>query len=325
MQAVRHLLSAAEELGLDPRALCQQVRLSPSELEGDDARVPLPTHHALWEAVLAGYPHDDVVPRVARRTTTGDYGVVGFLCMSAPSAEAALQLLTRYLAVYTDQPVLTLEGCRLVMRYTLPRPDRPGCWRAAEATFVEVLHAARQLTGQPLAPVTVSFTHGAPTDRRPLDAFFGTRVQWSAAEMVMEVAPEQLALPLLGSDARLHGLLLPVARDALARHVPEATLVERARRALGGALATGAPTAAEVARKLSMTERTLRRRLASEGVGFKELLEETRARLAREYVADEKLPLCEVAFVLGFSEPSSFHRAFKRWTGKTPAAYRGER
>jgi len=322
VQAARQLLQAAAELGLDPAALCSEAGV---ELQGgDDARLPNTDLHALWEAVLARYPNDDIVPRVVQCASPRNYGLVGFLCMSAPDVEAALRLVVKYLRVYTDEPALELEGGVIRLRYTQPLPDRPGRRRATEATFAEVITAARALTRHALVPQAVAFAHEAPADRRPLDAFFGRLVTWQAGESSLTLSADQLALPLQSSDEKLHALLMPVAREALTKHAGARTLLDRARRALGGTLADGEPTCAAVARKLSMTERTLRRRLQSEGVGFRELLERTREELAREYVADPRLPLSEVACVLGFSEPSAFHRAFKRWTGKTPATFRRE-
>ena len=84
----------------------------------------------------------------------------------------------------------------------------------------------------------------------------------------------------------------------------------------------GVPTLEQVAKRLATSERTLRRRLEEGGTSFRNLLDETRAELARSYVRDRRLPLTEVAFLLGFSEPSAFHRAFKRWTDTTPSAWR---
>jgi AraC-like DNA-binding protein len=90
-------------------------------------------------------------------------------------------------------------------------------------------------------------------------------------------------------------------------------------------LSRGVPTVEDVARRMATSERTLRRRLEEGGSSFRELLDDTRERLARNYVRDRRMALSEVAFMLGFSEPSAFHRAFKRWTGTTPAAFRSRR
>ncbi|HWO08502.1 MAG TPA: helix-turn-helix transcriptional regulator, partial [Polyangiaceae bacterium] len=77
-----------------------------------------------------------------------------------------------------------------------------------------------------------------------------------------------------------------------------------------------------IARRLGLGERTLQRRLRDEGTSFAALLDEARAELARSYLGDSKLAIFEVAYLLGYSEPSAFNRAFRRWTGKSPREYR---
>ena len=324
-QALRHLLAAANELQLDTASLAAAAGVDEGALGAEGVRVPLSTLHALWEATAQSWPQGDLVPRVVRCVSVRSYGVLGFLCQSASTVGAALHDVLQTLKLYTDEPRLEATGGRIRVRYTRPLTERPGLWRATESTLAEVLSTARFLTGQELAPLAVSFAHAAPADVGPLDAFFGVTVNWEASESSLELSPAQLALPLESADEQLHALLLPVARAALARCAPGDSVVERTRHALGGCLSEGAPTVSQVARKLSMSERTLRRRLAQEGLGFKHLLEQTRAQLARDYVANPQVPLAEVSYALGFSEPSAFHRAFKRWTGKTPARFRGVR
>ena len=93
---------------------------------------------------------------------------------------------------------------------------------------------------------------------------------------------------------------------------------------LAANLAHGAVTLAEAARALHLSERTLQRRLDEAGTRFTELVDEVRKDMALRYVRDPRLALGEVAYLLGFAEPSPFHRAFRRWTGRTPLAVRRE-
>ncbi len=107
-----------------------------------------------------------------------------------------------------------------------------------------------------------------------------------------------------------------------ARPEPTLSTADRVRRIVAGALAEGEVTLAGVASMLKMSERSLQRRLADEGLKFDALLDEIRRDLALRYLADPKIAIAEVAYLLGYSEPSPFHRAFKRWTGKTPTEAR---
>jgi AraC-like DNA-binding protein len=100
-----------------------------------------------------------------------------------------------------------------------------------------------------------------------------------------------------------------------------ASLSLRVQQALLKALPDGAPGKQQVARSLGMSARNLQRHLAAEGTSFKELLNDARISLARSYVAEGRLSVTEIAFLLGFADTSTFSRAFRRWTGKSPREY----
>ena len=139
----------------------------------------------------------------------------------------------------------------------------------------------------------------------------------------MRFALEQLGMELPKADPQLGALLARFAQDALARRSgQEPAPLDQVHQLIAEALQQGLPTLGQIARRMAVSERTLRRRLEEQGTTFRAVLDETRARISRSYVSDRRLPLSEVAFLLGFSEPSAFHRAFKRWTGSTPAAFR---
>ena len=148
---------------------------------------------------------------------------------------------------------------------------------------------------------------------------------WAAysPDNALVLRPDDLPVPLPRGDAQLGAFLRGAASQALAkREVQPTSPLDQARAIIAEELARGAPTIEVVARRMATSTRTLRRRLDDSGTSFRELLDATRAELARTYVRDRRMPLAEVAFMLGFSEASTFHRAFKRWTKMTPAAWR---
>jgi AraC-like DNA-binding protein len=125
------------------------------------------------------------------------------------------------------------------------------------------------------------------------------------------------------ADPALSRVIERHAESLLAgRPNPVASTPERVRQLFASALGEGEVGLSSIAQKLKMSERSLQRRLADEGVSFDSLLDEVCRELAQRYLADPKIAVSEVAYLLGYSEPSPFHRAFKRWTGKTPAELR---
>jgi AraC-like DNA-binding protein len=323
--AVAKLIAALPSLGLDPPTVCRAAGFDIGLCRDVDARVPLSTLHALWEVVIAGARRADLALAVASRYVPGDYGLMGFVAMASPSVAEALEQLERFLCLWTDEPGCRVHGeGRIVVRYRTPMVDRPGLRRANEAMLAEILHAGRYLTKKPIAPREVTFQHPAPerSGRDAFDSFFGVPVRWEAAATVMTLAPEDLALPLAPLDPLLGDFLRKLAGAALTSHGEHSSLLAGVRRLVAEELQRGLPRIEVVARRMGVSERTLRRRLREEGTSFRSVIDQTRADVAESYMRDRRLSLSEVSFLLGFSEASAFARAFKRWTDSTPGAWR---
>jgi AraC-like DNA-binding protein len=321
--AIEKLLNTVRAEGVDPGPLCAEAALDPAICEDRDARVSLHTLHALWEAALRRIPRHDLALLGAQRYLPGDYGLVGFVCMNAATLGEGCAQLARFLRLWTDDPGVELRADgRLEVVYRTRFAERPGLRCATEASLAQLLHGARLVTQTALVPEEACFAHAGPPDTGAHEAFFGAPVRFSQPTTHLRLTAEQLAAPLPRADAQLGAFLRDLATAALAQEGAEEPLVDQLRRAISEALRTGVPTLAQLAADMATSERTLRRRLGEHGWSFRALLDATRMDLARSYVKDRSIPLAEVAFLLGFSEPSAFHRAFKRWTAMTPRAFR---
>ena len=139
----------------------------------------------------------------------------------------------------------------------------------------------------------------------------------------MVVDPSALAIRLRSADAALISILEQQANNLLAAlPAQDQPFTQAVRKHIVGQLREGEPTAENTAQALFITSRTLHRKLASENTSFRELLQETRQQLAQDYLRDRRLQLSEIAQLLGYSEQSALSRAFKAWTGQTPAQFR---
>lgn len=320
--ALSKLLDLASSFGLSPPALAADAGISRDFLADRDARVPLEALHRLWSLIVEVTGRRFLPLEVAVRYTPGDYGLVGFAAANSANLGEALGHLARYLRLWADEPRISLDGSRLILRYGARLPESIGLHCATEAAFAEILNAIRVLEGASFRPSSVSFAHPAPEDSSPYHEYFGCKVTFGASVSQMALTHEQLEAPLARADPQLGELLRSVANEALGKLSPPDSFLSTVREYLAASLQKGLPSARDAARDLHVSERTFRRRLEEEGTNFREILDETRAEMARAYVRDHRLPMAEVAFLLGFSDPSAFHRAFKRWTKKTPAAVR---
>src|SRR5262249_32185434 len=182
-----------------------------------------------------------------------------------------------------------------------------------------LMRICRQLTGRELMASLVEFTHRGNHDSSELSAFFGCDVRFGAMADQATFDAAFKDLPLASADSHLNELLIRLGEEVLARRAANrSSFRSQVENAMVPLLPHGTVRAGEIAKDLGVSQRTLARRLAVEGVTFSEVLEGLRSDLARQYLADEGLTISQVAWLLGYQEISAFTHAFKRWTGMTP-------
>jgi AraC-like DNA-binding protein len=168
----------------------------------------------------------------------------------------------------------------------------------------------------------VYFRHPAPEQTAAYREVFGGPVRFGAPVDAVLVARACLDAPLREADSALASILERHVQLLLGDRAGAPTLQGRIARLLGSELAGGRPGSTPIARRLNMSPRTLRRLLHDEGTTFRDVVSEVRRELAFRYLRDPEVPIGEVAFLVGFSDANAFHRAFKRWTGRTPGEFR---
>ncbi len=244
-----------------------------------------------------------------------------FAALCSPDLATAAQRLSLFKPLIgpitlevSDDP----EGLRLRYRWKDRSLSPPASMHAIEALFVVKL--ARLGTRQRICPTSVEVP-ALPSDPRPCEDFLGVRLR-RGDDIVVRFRPADAHRPFLTSSAAMWSIFEPELRKRLADLQAEATTAERATAVLLEALPSGDFAVDSVARRLALSSRTLQRRLRQEGTSFKELVADTRLRLARHYLHRTRLSATEIAYLLGFDEPTSFFRAFSRWTGTTPETMR---
>jgi AraC-like DNA-binding protein len=251
--------------------------------------------------------------------------VIDYAIRTAPDVREALARLARYNRLVHDLAVVevadTAAGLDVVHRFDAigTAPGR----HASEFTLASVLVVAAQATGARMTACHVEFAHPEPVATSEHERVFGLRPRFGARVSALGLSHESAARRVLKADPALSRILTAHADQLLAaRRSVAPTVSEEVRRCLAEDLAHRLPSLAQVAKRLGTSERSLQRRLREEGTRFADVLDGMRRELALRYVADPRLSLGEVAYLLGFAEPSPFHRAFRRWTGTTAAAMR---
>jgi AraC-like DNA-binding protein len=313
--------------GVSPDEL-ESLGLPAAVLADPDGAVHGDATYAHFEhmAGLPGYPL--FVRDAVLRHTFGTLGIVGLACKTLDTIQDAMVCHQRFqhLTNQTARYHTAVVGPHLVFREERWGTPRPGLLGVSEYTALVALQLLRVATESPVKAVALHTR--SPSLPRALRSMFedylGAPVEVGADHTALVLDLQVLGLPVQSADAELAGYFQSKLHRAAQFEPDEPALLHQVRAAIQHALATGKPTTARVARHLGMSPRTLQRRLKDHPLTYAQLLEETRRRLAENYLADPALTLAEVAYLCGYREQTSFFRAFRQWTGETPTARRGE-
>lgn len=330
------MLHALGANGLDADALARAAGLDPAALAHPDGRVPGAHMERLWGAAVraTGDPHLGL--HLGAEAEAGPLSVVGYVLQSAATLGDALGAFAHYVTLFTDglavrvaRPATGALGGEAALEmetvgaastnYLVRQPRQP-----MEATVAGAVAIAGTLVGKPLPLVAVEMAHAGDAGAAAEAArVFGVGVQYGAERYRIRFASRALAWPVRGASPSLLAAFETQAAAAAEAFAAQTArpVTERALRAVAERLRGEVPTIQEIAAALAVGVRTLQRRLGDEGTRFSDVLDEARHALALQHLATDAA-VAEVGFLLGFSEPSAFTRAFRRWTGMSPTAYR---
>jgi len=290
-------------------------------LEPDD-RIAISIAHQMLDFAVEMTGDPDLGLKAARECARGEAGALDYAVMSASTGLDAITAASRFIRLVNDALDIRVEtkGDRVTAHLENCVPMSRA---AADFQLGGLFAVLASVWGTPDGRVTVLLAHSPPADVTEYTRTFdGTKLAFNASSYGFEFDAGLLQAPLRSADANLHELMRRHAERVL-QELPQALPITRRVKALiAEELADGHPGCAHIAQRLQMSPRTLERRLELEGTTFTRLLEDVREGLALRYVGDEALPLSQVAALLGFSQTTAFHRAFRRWTGQTPLQYR---
>lgn len=318
------LLDFAEQLGLDRASLMAASSLRPGDLEDPDSRVPLSTVLRLWRE-LAERTNDPAVGiDFGRSIMAKQIGLIGYAIYHSADLLEAAYCMARYQHIISDAVVLDVgRGDSTTVYSFSAHPSVMTLKHPIEAAVVATVIVGRELTGQNFVPLRVElpFTPDAPS--RAFRDAIGLVPEFDAETARVTFSNEVVELPIREADPVLAGYLTQLAEE-VSKFVlrTDNDFVRQVRRALWSMLPHGKPDLWHTASKMDISARTLQRRLREEGSSFSAVLEGLRQDLSEQLLADRTLAVADVAFLLGYSEPSAFQRAFRRWRGTSPRAYR---
>lgn len=322
LNAILPLLEYLETAGHDPRAILDRAGIPRSALEAPWTRLPQGRFELLWRAAIEATGDPAIALRASTLVKPSTLGVIGYLASASESRRNAFELVQGLTPLLWEDVRCELETDDRVafIRCRAGRSPRTSRFTTEYAIGLTVT-MSRALGATRSDPLEARFSHAAPAYAEEYERILRLPVRFAAGEDGVLFPISTLDRSNPSADAALRQLLERHAADQLARILAEAPFPQRVRARVAAMLPRGQLTADAVAAELSMSGRTLRRRLREEGTSYQEILDDVRAELASRYLGPERRGIDEVARLLGFSDPSAFSKAFRRWTGRTPAAF----
>jgi AraC-like DNA-binding protein len=323
--AAQRLLLAAAARGIPRAGLLETLGMDEARLADPDARIPASAMYATWEACMRSCRDDGFPMDMAKITSVSKLGLLGYVLYTRPTTGSALEALARYHDLVNDSGRWSIRHGEAETIIAWQRDgDRTLGMRVANEQVLAALVVVGKHTARGGIPIRRAyFRHGKPRHDEAHAQVFGVAPVWSAEMDALVIPREALDDKPGGANDVLSDYFATAAEQALARVANAGSWSARVARVVSASLGSGIPTLQSVARELGTSERTARRRLASEGVAFDSLVQRVQQENANELLAGTT-HIRDIAFALGFSDTTAFSRAYRRWTGKAPTEARAE-
>jgi AraC-like DNA-binding protein len=321
---VRALVEQLERMGIAPSLFAERAALSLSELEDPARRIDLSSYDRAHLAALELSSDPALGLHLGEHAPLAAFNVVGPLTAHCRTLRECIEVALRYYPLVADvaAPELEEEGASVRIVYHYLRSEPVVSRLRAEFGLTRLLGIGKIFAGEAAVPREVWFDHADPGYAHEYARIFACPVHFDMPASAIVFARELLDRAQHHANPVLYRALLNEADRQLEQLRETRPMSSRVLAIISEWAQRGRPEMSHVARDLGLSERSLRRRLEQENAAFSELSERGALIRAARLLEDESRSIQDVADALGFVEVSSFHRAFKRWTGQTPRDYR---
>jgi AraC-like DNA-binding protein len=312
-----------DSLKFDTDAFLRSLGIDPSRVRLPDARIPIETYLQIQDEA-AVFLHDPYFGlHVGEFAEAGSWSILGYMMMNCKNVGEAFEKSVRYARIIGNLIEVKMERqpreSKLIF-FTAPHAPEMSrhCF---DTSFSTTICMMRNFTGLDLRPLKVTLTYAEPESRTEYERIFQCPIRFGQRENSFTVDTDIFDTPILMANPRLLEHFEKYAQDFLSGIERRNEYTRAVTRIIIAQLDDEVLSIEKVAREMSIGVRTLQKRLEEEGVVFSDLLREVRHSLAKKYLR-ENYSVEQITYLLGFSEPSAFRRAFKKWSGVTPREYR---
>lgn len=322
---ILQVAKALEEYGIDYRPLFRKAGLDPERLNDPNARYYYIPIARLFHLAVEATGDECFGLKTSKQWHPTTLHALGYAWLASHSLKEAFERLERYLKIVSNVGNLYFmhEGDIYTVRFgeVLPRYDGIEHPAQTDLAFAVLVRMCRTSYGNNFNPVRVDMRYPTPACRNEHDEYFQCPVNFNAEDDILIFDAETVEAMLPTGNAEL----ARVNDEVVSRYIAQMDredIVTQVKLNITDSLPSGQVTEDHVADQLNMSRRSLQRKLRENSTSYRQLLEETRKELAGQYMKDRSYSISEITYLLGFSDPSNFNRAFRRWKGVSPSAYR---
>lgn len=333
----RAFLDFAVSRGADRQMLIEQSLIRPDDLEDQDNRIPLANYLALLEAGIELCNEPALSLLFGEAVMLQDISLVGLIGVAFNNVESVRRQVNRYAPLTLDADEGGTAGAAEFIRENgdvwlkstsdiyIANPLLTEAAFARSVCGVRALAASTPNFANVSFPKAIRFTHAEPSYRAEYDRIFGVPLFFGSQMNALLIDEALLNMKLPRTNPYLSEIMSARAEELLKSLEMSKTMRGRVENLLIPILHTGEASMDMIAVKLGLSRQTLFRKLKAEGTTFEKVFDELRHKLALHYLNGKKVPVNQTAYLVGFSEPAAFSRAFKRWTGSSPRMVRASK
>ena len=314
---VEDALDSLRVKGIDPAPVLRNVGIDPESFDP----VTNEQYGALWLAIAA-LSGDEFFGLAAHPMRPGAFRLLCYTVIHAGTLERALRRALTFLNIVLDDPNGELRQSAGIAEIILTDQSGPRSAFTYRTYWLILLGIACWLIGRRIPLSRVDFSCSEPVNRQEYHQFFGAPVHFGRSQSRLTFRADYLKLPIIRDEKALKGFLRAAPANILLRYRHDQGFTAGVRHRLRAVNPDNWPDFETVAADMKLSPATLRRRLKSEGQSFAAIRDEIRQAEAQRQLREGKDSIAQIATALGYTEPSAFHRAFFKWTGMTPLAFR---
>jgi AraC-like DNA-binding protein len=304
--------------------LLQQANINPELLEKTENRIDFDKQQNFWRIAIQAANDDSFPIYFALQSRLATFNMAGHVATNTQTMGESWDATQKYqqLAGVGGEVIITRNAHEIIMTYQPKLPNENTSDIRSCCLLASTINIGRWMIGEPYNPLRAEFSIAQPSDLQLFEDFFKCPIVFnqSANRVIFDRRIDDIRIPYASKE--LFYLMQKKADQSITNLKAHSEIEERVTHLIASNLINQEPDKNLIAEKLDISPRTLQRKLAKENTSYQEILDKTRYDLAQSYLHETQLTITDVAYMLGFTEPSAFYRAFKKWHGMTPGAYR---